>query len=165
MSKIDDLLCPLISQEVQTYLGTGLHTLGLIEWILRQTGPAHIVVTTFSTSIEFLSGFYNLRKRGLILSALMIADLKASKKTYKLDMLMQNCFDVIYLAENHSKIVIVENDSFKISVISSQNNTYGGRSECTLITTNTTVYNSLKVGIDKLTNNSLRINGRKGRDN
>lgn len=76
-------LKPLNSAALQCYLGTGIHTLGLLGWILEQTGRADVYVSTFSTSEEFLNGFLNLRKKGLIRRAVMVADLKASKKNSK----------------------------------------------------------------------------------
>ena len=141
------------------YLGTGVHTLGLLAWILEQTGRANVLVTTFSTSEEFLSGFYNLRKKGLIFKATMLADLKASKKTVKLEPLMRKCFDEVYLASNHSKILIVTGAKNVVSVVSSQNNTYGGRAECTFITTDTKFSSDLGEQTWKLIDQSVKIDG------
>lgn len=162
--KASEILKPLDERPTQAYIGRGLHTFGVIEWLLAQTGPSDVVVSTFSTSVEFLSAFYNLRKRGLVRSATLIADLKASKKTYRLDALMRSCFERICLAENHSKVVLVSGGAFNATVHSSQNNTYGGRAECTLVTTDADVFGSLRNGIGKLIGKSLIINGRKGND-
>ena len=79
--KAEVLLKPVNECGTQAYLGRGLHTFGVIEWLLAQTGPSDVIISTFSTSVEFLSAFYNLRKKGLVRSAKLIADLKASKKT------------------------------------------------------------------------------------
>lgn len=57
---------PLSDASTQYYLGTGLHTLGLLGWILKQTGRADVYVSTFSTSDAFLSGFLRLRRKNLI---------------------------------------------------------------------------------------------------
>ena len=132
---IATILKPLASNPFQCYLGTGLHTLGLLGWILEQTGRADVWVSTYSTSDAFLSGFARLRRKQLIDESALVADLKASQKTVKLYKLMQNCFDRVYLAMNHSKIVLVQNDRWTVSVISSQNQTYGDRAECTMVTT------------------------------
>ena len=64
--QIQQVLKPLKKSSSQVFLGQGLHTLGLLGWILEQTGPADVAVTTFSTSDAFLCGVINLRKRGLI---------------------------------------------------------------------------------------------------
>ena len=41
-------LKPLSNTPLQVYLGTGIHTLGLLGWILKQVGRADVYVTTFS---------------------------------------------------------------------------------------------------------------------
>lgn len=65
--KIKELLKPLRNDtsSYQSYLCTGLHTLGLLGWILEQTGRADVYVSTFSTSDAFLSGFLRLKKKAL----------------------------------------------------------------------------------------------------
>lgn len=157
---IQTILRPLSECATQTYLGTGLHTLGLLNWILRQTGRADVYVSTFSTSEAFLSGFLNLKKKGLVGHSVLLADLKASRKTVKLYRLMQSCFDTVYLGMNHSKIVLVQNDSHLISVISSQNQTYGDRAECTMVTTDQAAFQNLYGGLrDIVDNNSIQLNG------
>lgn len=143
-----------VSQQV--FVGRQLHTLGLIRWITAQTGKANVIVTTFSTSVEFLSGFFNLKKEGLVGNAVVVMDLKAAKKTCRLNTLLSSCFDEIYLAENHTKIVLVSNDIHKVAVITSMNNTYGGRMECTLVSTNEKLFDDLNEEVKKIINTSYR---------
>lgn len=155
-----EFLRPLATHQLQSHLGRGLHTLGLLGWILQQTGPADVYVSTFSTSDAFLRGFFNLKKKDLVLKSVLLADLKASKKTYKLYKEMQQCFDTVYLAQNHSKVVLVQNDRWTVTVISSQNQTYGDRAECTLVTTSQEVFYQQYCGFRELVdNNSIQLNG------
>lgn len=157
--KIDDILRPLNQRPFQYFLGTGLHTLGLLGWILSQTGRADIWVSTFSTSDAFCSGFLNLRKRGLVCTASLVADLKASRKTVQLAKLMKTCFDHVYLVQNHSKIVLVRNEGWTVSVITSQNQTYGDRAECTMVTTSKQAFNDLFTELADIINKSINLNG------
>lgn len=158
--RVQTILQPLNKQSFQCYLGTGLHTLGLLGWILEQTGRADVYVSTFSTSDAFLSGFYRLKKRGMIGNSVLVADLKASRKTMQLYRLMQSCFDTVYLSMNHSKIVLVQNERYTISVISSQNQTYGDRAECTMVTTDQQTFLNLFTGLQNIVNhNSIQLNG------
>lgn len=118
-------------------------------------------VTTLSTSDAFLSGFYRLRMKGLVGRSSLTVDLKASRKTVKLYRLMRSCFDEVHLCMNHSKIVLVQNGAWTVSVISSQNQTYGDRAECTLVTTDPEVFLSLYSGLeDMLDNCSITLNGK-----
>ena len=157
---LNSILQPLSKCPLQSYLGKGLHTLGLLGWILEQTGRADIYVSTFSTSDAFLRGFYNLRQKNLIAHSVLLADLKASRKTLKLYREMQSCFDSVYLSMNHSKVVLVQNDSHLVSVVSSQNQTYGDRAECTVITTSQEVFLQQYSGFkDLIDQNSIQLNG------
>ena len=156
---LNKLLKPLASCKLQSYLGKGLHTLGLLGWILQQTGRADVYVSTFSTSDAFLRGFFNLRKKNLIGHSVLLADLKASKKTVKLYREMQCCFDSVYLTMNHSKVVLVQNDKYLVTVISSQNQTYGDRAECTMVTTSQQAFLDLYTGLDRIIKKSIDLNG------
>ena len=155
-----EILGQLSTHPLQSHLGRGLHTLGMLGWILEQTGPADVYVSTFSTSDAFLRGFFNLKKKDLILKSVLLADLKASKKTYRLYKEMQRNFDAVYLGQNHSKVVLVQNDRWTVTVISSQNQTYGDRAECTIVTTSQDVFYQQYLGFrDIVDNNSIQLNG------
>jgi len=157
---LNNLLKPLAKCPLQSYLGKGLHTLGLLGWILEQTGRADVYISTFSTSDAFLRGFLNLRKKGLIGHSVLLADLKASKKTVKLYREMQSCFDSVYLSMNHSKVVLVQNDHHLVTVISSQNQTYGDRAECTIVTSDQDIFLQQFSGFkDIVDDNSIQLNG------
>lgn len=156
----NNLLRPLHECQCQAFLGTGLHTLGLLNWLVQQLGRCEVFVSTFSTSEEFLSGFLNIRKKGLISHAVLMADLKASRKTVKLQQLMARCFDSVYLAQNHSKVLLLKTESGrKVAVVTSQNQTYGGRAEATMVTTDDQVYDDLFNGFIQTIDNSILVNG------
>lgn len=107
-AKVADLLKPIGEVQTQAYFGRHIHTLGLIKWILSQTGSAEVWVSSYSTSEEFLRGFRLMRQSDSIRSAKMLLDVKASKKTVQLWRMMQACFDEVYLGENHSKVISSE---------------------------------------------------------
>lgn len=157
--RIDELLKPIAEVSAQFHLGNGLHTLGLLGWILSQTGKADVYVSTFSTSDEFCSGFWRLRKKNLIGNAVLVADLKASRKTVQLYSLMQRCFDSVFLAHNHSKVVLVKNERHMVTVITSQNQTYGDRAECTVVTSDPLAYEAVLKGLRDLIDKSVQLNG------
>lgn len=158
--KVSELLKPIADVQTQAYFGRHLHTLGLIKWILQQIGPADVWVSSYSTSEEFLRGFRLMRDSGSIKSAKMLLDVKASKKTVHLWRLMSTCFDDVFLGENHSKVTLFRTDLQVVSVVTSQNQTYGSRDESTIITTEPQVFADLFGGYTAhCDNQSLRING------
>ena len=159
-TKVDRYLKPLAEEPVQAYLGKGLHLLGLLQWIIQQVGVIEwLGVSTYSTSDEFLSGLQSLKRDRLIRTSVLIADVKAAKKTVILEDIMKQCFDEVILAENHSKVMLMMSYGMKISVISSQNQTYGGRSESTMITTMPDVFESLNDGFMNIVNEGVSLYG------
>ena len=151
---LNEIFKPLLGCPLQSHLGKGVHTLGLLDWILRQTGRADIYVSTYSTSDAFLRGFYNLRKKGLVGKSVLMVDLKASKKTVKLYREMQSCFDSVFLSMNHSKVVLVQSEKGdKVCIITSQNLTRGNRNESYIITTDVMVFDKFLDEIKSLIKN------------
>lgn len=144
LPRYNRLLKPLAQEPTQVYLGTEVHLLGLLSWILDQTGPAEVFVTTFSTSDDFLCGFKRLRDDGLIDHSVLLADFKASNKTRQLGALMRNAFDEVFFSENHSKLMLVKGGGLTVTVVTSQNQTYGGRVECTMISSDCATWLKLR---------------------
>lgn len=141
--KVSDLLRPLEEKPIQAYFGQGLHSLGLLRWILEQTGKADVWVSSYSTSEPFLNGFIHLKEDGLVRQSMILLDQRACTKTVKLERLLANSFDHVMLGQNHSKITLVCNVHYKVAVITSQNQTYGARAESTIVTTDDGVFNVL----------------------
>lgn len=142
-TKLNDILQPLQTTPIQAYFGKGLHTLGLLTWLLPQTGAADVWVSSYSTSEPFLNGFYLARKKGMVRNSAILLDQRAARKTLKLERLMVNAFDKVFLGQNHSKILLVRSDTMVVSVITSQNQTYGDRAESTIVTTDKKVFEVL----------------------
>ena len=137
---IDSLLKPIADTPIQAYFGDGLHTLGLLNWLLAQTGPADVWVSSYSTSEPFLNGFYLLGQKGLVRHSAILLDRRAARKTLRLESLLAHAFEHVFLGQNHSKILLVRNSKVTISVVTSQNQTYGARAESTIITTDPDVF-------------------------
>lgn len=148
MKKSESIGCilrPIAECSCQAVLTDAMQVADILEWVLKQTGPAKIYQTTFSVSEEFLRRFYFIRNKGLVISANLIIDHKATNKTLKLWNFISNVFDNAYMTDNHSKILLVEALSgIKVSVVTSQNLTRGNRLESTIISTEHSIFESLK---------------------
>lgn len=141
--KCNEYLKPLSESPLQAYLDNRIQLFDIIEEILRQTGKADIMISTFSTSEEFLRRLYRLKKAELINKSVMLADLKATRKTVILYNFMKNVFDDVYLAENHSKVILIKNSKWTVSICTSQNQTRGNRTESGIVSTDGTIFNKL----------------------
>ncbi len=140
---INTLLRPVRDMPLQAYFGQGLHTLGLLLWLLPQTGKADIWVSSYSTSEPFLNGFYLLRQKGLVRHSAILLDQRAARKTLRLESLLSSSFEHVFLGQNHSKLLLLKNKEITVSVITSQNQTYGARAESTIISTDENVFSVL----------------------
>ena len=140
---IGSLLRPVRDVPLQAYFGQGLHTLGLLGWLLPQTGPADVWVSSYSTSEPFLNGFFLLRQKGLIRHSAILLDQRAARKTLQLERLLDAALDHVFLGQNHSKLLLLHGREMAVSVITSQNQTYGARAESTIISTDLQVFGVL----------------------
>lgn len=156
---IDEVLRPLSDAPLQAYLDERVQLYDIIEKILLEVGKADIYISTFSTSEEFLRRIFKLRSAGLIKSATLLTDLKASRKTLNLYQFISNVFDRVYLSENHSKVILIENAHWFVSICTSQNQTRGNRYESGMISTDQALYVGLYNQFISITNNkAISIN-------
>lgn len=140
---ISTILRPVRDVPIQAYFGQGLHTLGLLGWLLSQTGRADVWVSSYSTSEPFLNGFCLLRQKGMVRHSAILLDQRAARKTLRLERLLDTSFEHVFLGQNHSKLLLVRNGEMTVSVITSQNQTYGARAESTVISTDMQVFSVL----------------------
>lgn len=144
-SSVGDFLKPLSEQPTQAYLTNALQVADVLDWILNQVGESEVWQTTFSISEEFLRRLYFLRKKsGKIKSITVLLDRKATNKTINLWQFIKQVVQDAYLADNHSKILLVKSVSgTKVSVVTSQNLTRGNRSESAFVSTDEAVFDTL----------------------
>lgn len=150
---ITSVLRPLADNPAQAYLSNLLQVADVLKWVLDQTGPAHVQMTSFSISEEFLRRIFFIEKAGLISSLDIVLDFKATNKTLILWPFIAQTVENCYLASNHSKILLVYNDRWSVSVVMSQNLTRGNRFESGFISTDKSVFDGLHSQVDYLINN------------
>lgn len=94
----------------------------LLFFLLKQTGPAHVNLCTWSISQEAVEQITRRYEKGEILSIRFLLDPRVKVcKAKPLQMLTAN-FDFV-MTRVHAKVVTIENEEWKISVVSSQNAT------------------------------------------
>ncbi|WP_206113211.1 hypothetical protein [Sodaliphilus pleomorphus] len=150
-------LKPLANTPLQAYFDNRLQLADVIDQVLRQIGPADLVISTFSTSDAFIRRLHRLKNEGLVKSCSLFLDLKASRKTVLLAGFIKSVFDAVFLCENHSKVVLLKNDSHHVTIVTSQNQTQGNRMECGIITTNNDIYQYIAHGFLQLKTAALPL--------
>lgn len=153
-ANISDYLRPLSEAQTQAYLTNALQLADILEWILEQVGPSTVWQTSFSISEEFLRRLYFIGKSGNIKDFHLVLDFKATAKTLSLWVFIQQVISSTYLADNHSKILLLESEAGdRVSVITSQNLTRGNRNESAVITSDPSIFNTLHSQVEDLIRN------------
>ena len=106
-ASISEILRPLKDAPFQAYLSTAVQVADILEWILEQTGTAEVWQTSFSISEEFLRRLVFLKKKRPISRFNLLLDHKATNKTVKLWSFIVQVVDRTFLADNHSKVLLV----------------------------------------------------------
>lgn len=136
-------LKPLGSTSTQAYMSNAVQVVDLMQWIIDQTGPACVRVSSFSLSEEFLRRAFIMRQHGQILDLEVVLDFKATQKTLILWPFIAQTIENCYLSANHSKVMIIESDNMKVAAVMSQNLTRGNRTEATVVSSDPDVVEPL----------------------
>ena len=157
---INEILRPLKDAPCQAYLSNAVQVADILEWILSQVGVAEIWQTSFSISEEFLRRLYFICKDKRVSRINLVLDPKATNKTLNLWAFISQVIERTYLADNHSKILLVKSQKGDmVSVVTSQNLTRGNRAESAFISTDPGIFATLFSQVnDLITNNSVPLN-------
>ena len=157
---IESVLHPLAGTPYQAYLSNVVQVADVLEWILQQVGKSEVWQTSFSISEEFIRRLYFIEKSGNVSSFSLVLDHKATNKTFKLWSFISQVIHHTYLADNHSKILLVKSEAGDtVSVVTSQNLTRGNRAEAAFVTTDPNIFNTLHKQVsDLITYHSVPLN-------
>jgi hypothetical protein len=129
----------------------------LIEFLLSETGPAKLKVSSFSISEVATRMFLNCMENGLITELQCVLDL--SVKRHKLGLLYfaSNIGTVISLIKCHAKIILIENENWHVTVIGSANLQVNDKIEAGVIFTGAEPFNFFSDKFEKWFNSGMKI--------
>ena len=158
-ASIDDYLKPLAECPLQCYLTNTLQVADVVEWVLEQVGKATIWQTSFSISEEFLRRLFFIEKSGKVDAIHLVLDFKATQKTLRLWPFLTRVIEHTYLADNHSKVILIKSAAGQtVSIITSQNLTRGNRNESAIVTTDAAVFATFHASLtDIMKNHSVPL--------
>lgn len=159
-ANLSEILKPLAQKPNQAYLSNAVQVADILEWILSQVGMAEVWQTSFSISEEFLRRLFFICKANKVSRINLVLDHKATNKTLKLWAFITQVIERTYLADNHSKILLVKSErGDTVSVVTSQNLTRGNRAESAFISTDPDIFAGLFAQVnDLITNHSVPLN-------
>jgi hypothetical protein len=117
----------------------------LIAYLIKQTGPVHLMMTSYSFSTKSIEQLQHHINKGLILSFRVILDNRVRVMSPKPFQMIMNSFDYRCISV-HAKVALLWNDHWKITIVTSQNATDNPKLERGTIFTDESVFNfDLKV--------------------
>ncbi len=115
----------------------------LILYLLSQSGPSEVCISSFSVSEEAVRAFATAKDLGYIKKLTVLFDYTTKKHKADFVNFIHNVSDNIRTCANHSKGVLIEGD-LEIAVLSSQNLNRNHRLECGAITADHWTFGNLK---------------------
>ena len=114
----------------------------LLLYVLRQTGPAHVFISTYSIAEDSIATLQRYCDNGKILSIRFLIDNRVRTISPKPFARLAATFPENYRClALHAKVVLVWNDEWHISIVGSQNATHNPKLERGIIHTGEEVWN------------------------
>jgi len=112
----------------------------LIIYLIRQTGPVHCMMTSYSFSQTSIEQLQNRIEKKDLLSFRVIIDNRVKTMSPKPFQMLMQSFDY-RCTSVHAKVALLWNDKWKLSIVTSQNATDNPKLERGTIFTDPSVFN------------------------
>jgi hypothetical protein len=112
----------------------------LIVYLIRQTGPAHCIMTSYSFSQGSIEQLQNRIERGDILSFRVIIDNRVKTMSPKPFQMLMESFDY-RCTSVHAKVALLWNEIWRVTIVTSQNATDNPKLERGVIFTAEEIFN------------------------
>jgi len=131
----------LISPDVNIhyYSYGNFNLVRLILYLIRQTGPVHCFMTSYSFSQKSIEQLKNRIERKELLSFRVIIDNRVKSMSPKPFQMLSTSFDYRCISI-HAKIALLWNENWKISIVTSQNATDNPKIERGIIFTDPGIF-------------------------
>jgi hypothetical protein len=149
-SKVAEVIGDLAGVEMIDYVSFGRWSMhDLLFYLLEQTGPAKVYFTTWAISTKSINLLVEGLASGLISELHSILDRRIEIRRSDCFAFLQHHANSIYLVDCHAKVILIENDHWKIVVKSSANFSENRRIETGMIIINKEIFNFNKKWIEE----------------
>lgn len=123
------------------YSSGAFNLIQLLFYVLKQTGPAHLFLTSYSISMDSIAALRRKQDTGELFSVRFLIDNRVRSISPKPFDFLINAFPGCYRClALHAKVALVYNDTWKISIVGSQNATHNPKLERGIIHTGSDVF-------------------------
>lgn len=105
----------------------------LVQHFVNQIEPCNIYISSFSLSEESVRSLFNLCESGKIKSLKLLLDERVKKDKLGMLLFASEITPEIYIAKNHSKVVVIKNEKWSLTILGSANFTVNTRYESGVI--------------------------------
>jgi hypothetical protein len=130
----------------------------LLEKLLSLAGPSDIMISSYSISENSIRSIFNICEAGLIRKIRCLFDYRVRKDKIGILLFASNVISEIYLAQCHAKIILIKNDLFTITVITSANLTVNVRYECGAVFNDKYIYEYYRSQLQYAIKNAALLN-------
>lgn len=127
----------------------------LLNYILTQTGPADIYISTWKINMDAATNLFGLCKNGLVTKLWLILEKRIPVTSPDALELIKMHADRIRITDNHSKVMCIINDNWAVTVYGSANMTTNPRIECGVLFTMREVANFTREWMEDVINEQL----------
>jgi len=112
----------LVPDQAQQFATAGRWSLHqLLEYVLRKTGPCRMWMTTWTITEEPMRILLSLIREGLILELNAVLDYRIEKRKPEAFQLASNIMANIRLTKCHAKVVVLRNEHWNVTILTSAN--------------------------------------------
>ncbi len=123
------------------YSNGAFNLIQLVVYLLSQTGPAHVFLSTYSISIESLTVLRRLREKNQIIDIKFLIDNRVkSISPIPFELLSVSFPGQFRSCALHAKVALIWNERWNISVVGSQNATHNPKLERGVIHTDPRIW-------------------------
>lgn len=128
-----------MGKNVHYYSFGNFNLVRLIVYLLKQLGPAHVFISSYSFSTKSINQLHNLIEKKQILSFRVLLDNRVRSISPKPFQMISTMFNY-RCTSIHAKTAIIYNDNWQISIVTSQNATDNPKMERGIIFTDPSVF-------------------------
>lgn len=129
----------------------------LLSWLLKQTGPAKVQLSTFSISEIALRSLANDIETGKIQKLQCLFDFSIRQNKLQLLFFAKQLTADIRINAIHAKVLLIENDNFYVTVVGSANMTPNPRKEAGIILTDKVNFKAMQGKFVEIINESKKL--------
>lgn len=145
--------------QIKPFFSEGLWSMhDLLVYLLGITGPAEIWISTFSISEAAIRAIFDASERGMVYAVHCLFDHTIPKNKLSLLFFAHNVVTDIAISANHSKILLIENETWKVTVVSSANMTPNPRKEAGVLFTAPEVFDLYKYHLESSMKEGIPVN-------